>query len=70
MEQKKAEQIFEAIKKDDLKLFSSLFVYQSDFNLCYGRFPLLSVLYLYGAYSILSKYEKSLLRIGNYDTVY
>lgn len=70
MEQKKAEQIFESIKKDDLKLFSSLFVSQSDFNLCYGRFPLLSVLYLYGAYNILSKYEKSLLRIGNYDTVY
>lgn len=66
MEALQERKIFEAIKKDDLKLFSSILISHSDLNLCYGRFPLLSLMYLYGSYKILEKYEKFLFGIKNY----
>ena len=47
MNEEKQKQIFEAIKNDDLNLFKSLVLSNSDLNLCFGRFPLLSLCYLY-----------------------
>lgn len=70
MENEKARQIFEAIKNDNLKEFSSVFDVQENSNLSFGRFPVLSVMYLFGAYSILSKYEKYLIRVGNFVETY
>jgi len=69
MEKVELNQLFEAIKKDDLKSFSSLMLSKSDLNICFGRFPILSLLYLYGSYKILDKFEKWLLPIHNYNVV-
>lgn len=59
-------QLFEAIKKDDLKSFSFLMPTNADLNLCFGRFPILSLLYLYSSFKILKEYEKKLLPIHNF----
>ena len=69
MEKFELNQLFESIKKDDLKSFSSLMLSKSDLNICFGRFPILSLLYLYGSYQILDKYEKWLLPIHNFNIV-
>lgn len=61
--------LFVAIKKDDLKSFSSLMKSNSDLNICYGRFPILSLLYLYSSFKILAKYEKLLMPIHNYKII-
>ncbi len=61
--------LFEAIKKDDLKSFAFLMQSNSDLNICYGRFPILSLLYLYSSFKILSKYEKFLMPIHNFKIV-
>lgn len=60
-------EIYLAIKADDLKKFSSLFSDAEKLNVRLGRFPLLSVLYLFGAYQILDKYEKQLIPIRRYE---
>ncbi len=59
--------LFEAIKSDDEKVFTSLIVSKSDLNLCFGRFPLLSVCYLYKSYKIINKYEKYMLPINQFQ---
>lgn len=59
-------QLFEAIKKDDLKSFNFLMLTNADLNLCFGRFPILSLLYLYSSFKILKEYEKKLLPIHNF----
>lgn len=59
-------QLLEAIKKDDVKSFSFLMPTNADLNLCYGRFPILSLLYLYSSYKILARFEKYLMPIHNY----
>ena len=61
--------LLDAIKKDDLKSFSLLMPTNADLNLCYGRFPILSLLYLYSSFKILSKYEKFLMPIHNFRIV-
>lgn len=66
MDKNQERKIFDAVKKDDLKMFSSILISHSDLNLCYGRFPLLSLMYLYGSYKILDRYEKFMLGIKNY----
>lgn len=61
--------LLEAIKKDDLKSFSLLMPTNADLNLCYGRFPILSLLYLYSSFNILSKFEKLLMTIHNFRVI-
>lgn len=61
--------LLEAIKKDDLKSFSLLMPTNADLNLCYGRFPILSLLYLYSSFNILSKFEKLLMPIHNFRVI-
>ncbi len=63
------DKILDAIKKDDLKSFSLLMPTNADLNLCYGRFPLLSLMYLYSSFKILSKFEKNLMPIHNFKVV-
>lgn len=58
--------LFEAIKKDDLKSFTFLMPTNSDLNLCYGRFPILSLLYMYSSFKILAKFEKKLMQIHDF----
>ena len=58
MEKQKLLKLFEAIKRDDVKSFSFVMQSNSDLNVCFGRFPLLSLFYLYESYKILDKYYK------------
>ena len=66
MEEKQIEDLFGAIKADDVKSFSFIMSSNENLNLCYGRFPILSLLYLYSSFKILSKFEKILMPIHNY----
>lgn len=70
MEREKLEELFVAIKEDSLVSFSSVMLSNSDLNIRFGRFPILSLLYLYGSYSILSKYEKLLIPINKFEEVF
>ena len=70
MEREKLEELFASIKKDDLKSFSSIMLSNSDLNIRFGRFPILSLLYLYDSCSILSKYEKLLFPINKFEEVF
>lgn len=69
MEKTELRNLFEAIKKDDVKSFSSIMLSNSDLNICFGRFPILSLCYLYDSYKILEKYEKLLMPIHNFNQV-
>ena len=53
-----------AIKEDDVKAFDKL-ITQKLLALCLGRFPLLSLCYMYQSTLILSKYEEQLLAINS-----
>ena len=56
--------LFEAIKNDNIELFSSLITKNE--NISFGRFPLLTLCYLYKAKTIIKDYEKQLLQISKY----
>ena len=64
MNQENSTQILQAIKQDNLVLFSSLV--KGNKTLCFGRFPLLSLCYLYKAKKIIKKFKFELLRIKNF----
>ena len=57
--------LFFAIKADNLALFSNSL--GQNLNFCFGRFPILSVCYLYSSKKILRKFEKKLLQIDDYS---
>ena len=59
-------QIHEAVVKDNLAEFKKFVKSNSDLSFSYGRFPILSLCYLYGSYKILEKYEKFMLGLSNY----
>ena len=69
MEREKLTKLYEAIKSDNEKLFTSFMLSKSDLNICFGRFPILSLCYLYKSYKILLKYEKYLMPINKFDVV-
>ena len=64
--------IFEAIKLDDLVTFSALMENEGDkiFSISFGRFPILSVCYLYNAKKIIAMYEDRLIKTGNFVRIY
>lgn len=64
----KISNLFKAIKEDNNALFVSSF--KGNENICFGRFPVLSLCYLYKAKSILRKYKKDLsIKIIKYKIV-
>ena len=69
MERERLIKLYEAIKSDNEKLFTSFMLSKSDLNICFGRFPILSLCYLYKSYKILLKYEKYLMPINKFDVV-
>ena len=69
MEREKLEKLYEAIKSDNEKLFTSFMLSKSDLAICFGRFPILSLCYLYKSYKILLKYEKYLMPINKFEVV-
>ena len=67
MDQAELKLLFESIKKDDLNLFSTLI--DGNENVCYGRFPILSLCYLYGSKKIIKKHKKRFYKIAEYKKV-
>ncbi|MDR3216417.1 MAG: hypothetical protein LBT55_03265 [Clostridiaceae bacterium] len=64
------QEIFNAVKNDDEELFSlRMQEKKSNLSLCYGRFPLLSLCYLYNAVKIIRRYEKDLDGVSPYTIV-
>ncbi len=59
--------LFEAIKKDNLQEFSSFIKDNESISL--GRFPLLSLCYLYNSKKIIKNYEERLLDVKDYKIV-
>lgn len=71
MESKDAKLLFDAVKADDEKAFSKLVSSNADLKVRFGRFPLLSVCYLFESYKILTKYEKAMFASSsNYTFVF
>lgn len=63
-----AKNFFDAIVKDDLEYFLS--IEENDWSkFRFGRFPVLSIMYLFGAKKLLLKYEPTLLQISDYPSV-
>lgn len=60
MNQVECKNLLESIKSDDLVLFTRLV--KDRYNLSFGRFPLLSVCYLYNAKSIIKSFELKLCK--------
>lgn len=57
---------FEAIKKDDAAAFAELKKNDRIGAYRYGRFPALSLMYLYNSKKLLKAYEEELLKISDY----
>lgn len=62
--------MFEAIKCDDLVTFSSLIENDKMLSTSFGRFPILTLCYMYDSKKIVSMYENRLIKIGNYTRVF
>lgn len=61
------EKLLQAIKKDDVKAFDALMKNAQCGAYRLGRFPVLSLMYLYKSRKILSEYEASFLQIANFE---
>ena len=63
------ERLLLALKKDDLKEFESCMEVNNCGTLRLGRFPVLSLMYLYKTRRILRAYEKSFLRYSSWKDI-
>ncbi len=61
MMERNERKIAEAVEKDDVKAFSSL-VGEETFSFLFGRFPILSLCYLFGAKRIVKAYEDKMIK--------
>ena len=66
--EEKAKRLLAAVKKDDLAAFKKEFNKDTE-KYSFGRFPLLSLCYLYGSYKIALTYERKLLALSRYTIV-
>lgn len=69
MQQTSEESLLQAIKKDDIKAFDALMEKARCGGYRLGRFPVLSLLYLYKSRKILSAYEESFLQITSFEVL-
>ena len=60
------QEIYNAIRKDNLELFEKHVNEEHAKELSFGRFPILSLCYLYNAKKIINKYEDELLLVRTY----
>lgn len=65
----KEREIIEIIKRDDLTSFRAIFQKEKLLNLSFGRFPILSLCYLYNAKKIVKNYEKKFIKINQYNRI-
>ena len=61
------ESLLQAIKKDDIKAFDALMERTQGGAYRLGRFPLLSLLYLYKSRKILSEHEERFLKVTSFE---
>lgn len=61
--------LFEAIKSDDVTAFLRIFDIKGAKNYAFGRFPILSVCYLYNAKNIIKKFEKNILAKNEFEVL-
>ena len=59
--------LFNAIVEDSIENFSSLI--KGNESLCFGRFTILSLCYLYSSKKIIKKYSERLLKIKKYNVI-
>ena len=64
----RAKRLLAAVKKDDLAAFKKEFDKDTE-KYSFGRFPLLSLCYLYGSFKIALTYERKLLALSRYTIV-
>ncbi len=69
MAQQIEESLFKAIKNDDLKAFADLMDKTQCGAYRLGRFPVLSLMYLYKSRRLISSYEQMFLEITNYNAL-
>ncbi len=69
LEREAQREILEIIKRDDLASFSALFKAGAIRNLSFGRFPVLSLCYLYGAKKITKNFERELAKVNDFRRV-
>ena len=63
------EKLFQALKKDNVKEFESCMEISNCGSLRLGRFPVLSVMYLYNARRLLRAYEKRFLKHNSWQDI-
>ena len=63
------EKLFQALKNDDVKQFRSCMETNHCGSLRLGRFPVLSVMYLYNSRRLLFAYEKSFLKHNSWQDI-
>ncbi|MDE7168249.1 MAG: hypothetical protein K2O28_05305 [Clostridia bacterium] len=61
------ESLLQAIKKDDIKAFDALMEKAQCGTYRLGRFPVLSLMYLYNSRQMLAAYEEKFIKIPNYE---
>ena len=66
MESQDLKSLFKAIKSDDVVAFAGFIMQKNELNISFGRFPILSLCYLYNSKNILSKFEKQLMPVHNF----
>ena len=67
MAQLNEEKLLEAIQKDDIKAFDALMEEAQCGVYRLGRFPVLSLLYLYKSRKILSSYEEKFIKTASWE---
>ena len=66
---KESERIRLAVIANDVKTLDTLLIDKESASLCFGRFPILSLAYLYSAHKVIRKYEKVLSKVKEYIQV-
>ena len=63
-------ELLDSIINDDLVTFEKLTRPNSTYNVCFGRFPALSLCYMYGAITILKTHEGDMLKFSDGEYVF
>lgn len=70
MEEKFSESLLDAVKRDDKKAFDSLMAQQPCGTFRLGRFPTLSLIYLYNASKIRAAYEEKFVKYNSWQEIF
>ena len=62
--------LFEAIKKDNVKEFENNIKEYNELDISFGRFPILSLMYLYNSKKLINKYEDKLIALNKFTHIF